>query len=194
MRVATVDGLVTLFYDGSKELFDLELVEEWLDERYNQLRMSGEEFEESDSETYLTDLGDLESWDLSDGCKRYMRERLSWQQIIIMEGVTEIPEGTFEDCFKVKRVIFTDTVIRIGESAFQDCKSLVYIKLSINLEVIVQYTFQFCDLSSVFIPPSCRSIGVYAFRYNKNLKIFNVPQETDLEDWSVIAGTKLFKK
>jgi hypothetical protein len=29
MRVATVDGLVTLFYDGSKELYNRELNNEW---------------------------------------------------------------------------------------------------------------------------------------------------------------------
>lgn len=111
-----------------------------------------------------------------------------------MEGVTEIPECTFSKCYKVKRVIFADTVIRIGESAFEYCISLVFIKLSINLEDIEQHAFEYCGLPSVFIPPRCRSIENWAFDHNTNLKIFNVPRETDLEDWSVIAGTKLLKE
>jgi hypothetical protein len=117
-----------------------------------------------------------------------------WQQIIIVEGITEIPDCTFSDCFKVKRVIFADTIVTIGESAFQNCKSLVYIKLSINLEVIVQHVFENCNLSSVFIPPRCQFIGKWAFLFNKNLKIFNVPQETDIDNWSVISRTKLLEE
>ena len=126
----------------------------------------------------------------------YYRERLSWQQIIIVEGVTEIPECTFSywDCYKVKRVIFADTVVTIGESTFEYCKSLVYIKLSINLELIVQHAFEHCDLSSLFIPPRCQLIGQCAFRNNKNLKIFNVPQETDIDNWSFISRTKLLEE
>lgn len=70
----------------------------------------------------------------------------------------------------------------------------MYIKLSINLELIVQHAFEHCDLSSLFIPPRCQLIGQWAFRNNKNLKIFNVPQETDIDNWSVISRTKLLEE
>ena len=97
MRVATVDGLVTLFYDGSKELWNRELI----GERYYTYGYSNEDEE------------DIESLDLSEECKRHWRERLSWQQIIVVDGVTEIPERTFHSCWNIRRVIFADTVIRI---------------------------------------------------------------------------------
>lgn len=74
MRVATVDGLVTLFYDGSKKLFDPEWADEWLEERNHQWRISGKVY---DLESWtLSNLGDLESWDLSDECKRYYSDSL----------------------------------------------------------------------------------------------------------------------
>ncbi|GFH57233.1 hypothetical protein CTEN210_13709 [Chaetoceros tenuissimus] len=142
MRVATVDGLVTLVYDGSEPLWNRELRDEWL-HGYSDHDFNEEGWEE---------------WNVPDACKRYWRERQSWQQIIVVEGVTEIPDGTFCYCFNIKRVIFADTVIRIGLGAFFRCKSLAFIKWSINIEIIEQSSFSFCDLSSVFLPPRCREV------------------------------------
>ena len=160
MRVATFDGLVTLFYDGSRQLYNDELDSRELVER---ARVA---------------LGDRE--DISNECKEYMKERLSWEQIVGMEGVTEIPERTFHRCENIKRVIFANTVVRIGRCAFARCTGLVFVKWSINLEYIGEAAFNDCNLSSVFIPPRCREIRDRAFQANKNLSIFHVPQDTEL--------------
>ena len=40
-------------------------------------------------------------------------ERLSWQHVIVINGVTEIPAWTFHRCMNNKRVILADTVIDI---------------------------------------------------------------------------------
>ena len=133
-----------------------------------------------------------EEWDLSDECKRYWKDGDSWQQIII-EGVTEIPEVTFGHCKNIKRVIFANTVIRIKEWAFSFCTNLVYIKLSINIEVIENAAFFNCDLSSVFLPPKCREIGKETFRSNENLGIFHVHSNVQL-DKNTIARTKLMQE
>ncbi|GFH43784.1 hypothetical protein CTEN210_00257 [Chaetoceros tenuissimus] len=167
MRVATVDGLVTLFYDGSKKLWNCKLHEEW--ERRPERYQSAE-------------------------CKDYIRERMSWQQIIIEEGVTEIPDFTFDHCYNIKRVIFANTVIRIGRCVFYWCKNLEYIKLSISLEVIGSYAFLSCDLSSVFIPPTCREIGAHAFSKNKNLSILHVPQQAQFGIRMIDEETKLLNE
>ena len=173
MRVAKVDGLVTLFYDGSRELFNRQLHDEWWDEYLD----------------HDEKIKGWESWDLSDECKQYLRQRFSWQQVIIEEGVTVIPDGTFRNCKSIKRVIFADTVVRIEQWAFANCEGLVYIKLSINLEYIGRCTFASCNLSSVFLPPRCRQVGFAAFDYNKNLTICHVPQDTELGA-KVFAQTK----
>ncbi|GFH46297.1 hypothetical protein CTEN210_02771 [Chaetoceros tenuissimus] len=177
MRVATVDGLVTLFYDGSKQLYNGELEDEWIT-KWRQ---------------YDRNYQGWEDWDLSDECKQYWRERQSWQQIIIEEGVTVIPDGTFLICRNIKRVIFADTVVRIKEHAFYGCIQLISLKLPIRLEVIGQGAFNACDLSSVFIPPSCRDIYYSAFALNRNLEICHVPQQTRIGD-EMVFGTKLIEE
>ncbi|GFH58503.1 hypothetical protein CTEN210_14979 [Chaetoceros tenuissimus] len=174
MRVATVDGLVTLFYDGSKPLWNQELYSEW----YPQYKRRYGEIER------------WEEWNLSIECKEYWRERLSWQQVIVVDGVTEIPRETFLYCVNVKKVIFANTVIRIENRAFHFCFDLVYIKLSINLEYIGEDVFGSCDLSSVFLPPRCREVGRYAFDCNTNLAIVHVPQNVELGP-RVFGNTKL---
>ena len=90
-------------------------------------------------------------------------ERGSWEVIIVLPGVEIIPEGTFIRCGNVKVVIMADTVRRIEDWVFSWCSSLIFIKLSRNLEFIGTFAFSSCSLTSIFIPPSCREIGVYAF-------------------------------
>lgn len=176
MRVATVDGLVTLFYDGSKELYNHELSLEWLDVH-----------------DYV-EPSNLESSNVSDECKGYLRERWSWQQIIVVEGVTAIPELTFCCCYNIKRVIFANIVIRIEDNAYMECRSLIFVKWSINLEFIGDNVFYNCNLSSVFMPPRCREIGELVFGKNENLSLLYVPN-TLLTTFglgsSVLDSTKL---
>lgn len=178
MRVATVDGLVTLFYDGSKMLYNEELDLEW-HRAYNHERSAGRD-------------GSGAARILSNECKEYIKERWTWQQIIVVEGVTEISEHTFESCYSISRVIFADTVVRIEKRAFLYCKNLYHIKLSINLELIGEEAFEYCNLFSVFVPPTCTEIGRSAFECNENLFILNVPQHTELGR-GIINDTRLMK-
>ncbi|GFH46392.1 hypothetical protein CTEN210_02866 [Chaetoceros tenuissimus] len=176
MRVATVDGLVTLFYDGSRELFNEELDEEWM-------QKAGDNG--YDCETW-------EEWNLSNECKVYWRERETWQQVIVVDGVTEIPAWTFQRCKNIKRVIFSNTVVRIKQWAFSFCSSLFFIKLSINIEVIELGAFCNCNLTSVFIPPRCREIETAAFANNYDLTLFHVYPHTQL-GMNLLSETKLMK-
>ena len=114
MRVATVDGLVTLFYDGSKELHNEELYEEWF-----------EKYECDECNPNYPHGDNWEDWPLSNECKQYLRERESWQQVIVVEGVTQIPAYTFRRCKNIKRVIMANTVVRIERWAFCSCKRLI---------------------------------------------------------------------
>ena len=134
MRVATVDGLVTLFYDGSRELYDYDLNWEWLTEYSRRRLIDGDRAER---------VVDLEAMNVSDECKRYLRERQTWQQVIIVDGVTEILENTFSKCENIERVIFADTVTRIKGCAFHGCKKLVFIKLPLNLDLIGACAFSY---------------------------------------------------
>ncbi|GFH57225.1 hypothetical protein CTEN210_13701 [Chaetoceros tenuissimus] len=178
MRVALVDGLVTLYYDGTKKLYNQELSEEWRNHRDPPRNQD-----------------DWERLNVSDECKNYWKERLSWQQVIVVHGVSSIPEYTFHHCQNIQRVIFSNTANWIGRSAFIYCKSLTSIKLSINLRFIGENAFSNCNLSSAFVPPRCIEIRYWAFAYNRNLEILNIPQRTKLvEPHWIIRFTVLCSK
>ena len=193
MRVATVDGLITHFYDGS------ELYNERLENRFDFAREMArsnlseqddpEEFFAWGNPHYIPD--DWESWThLSDECRKYWKDRQSWQQVIIEEGVTEIPEKTFCYCRSLLRVIFSNTVVRIESFAFYR-SSISYIKLSTSLEYIGGYAFAECHVWSVYIPPSCQEIAGDAFAENRALSIFHVPENTTLDRY-VAFHSKIF--
>lgn len=179
MRVANVDGLLTLYYDGSKPIYIRELEHEWIHDRGHVLDANNK-------------IKDVESLNVSDRCKEYIKERLSWQQIIVVNGVEEIPVDTFSWCLELKRVIFANTVIRIRKYAFYHCENLVYIRLSITVKIIGLSAFSHCNLSCIFIPPTCEKIGGSAFAYNRNLSILHVPQDAEL-GICVFAGTRIAK-
>ncbi|GFH50157.1 hypothetical protein CTEN210_06633 [Chaetoceros tenuissimus] len=120
-------------------------------------------------------------------------ERQSWEVIIVLPGVEEIPSDTFFGCENVKTVIMADTVRRIEWRAFAGCERLVFVRLSLTLEFIASSAFQECySLVSIFIPPSCEEIRDYAFGGCQKLIIFNVPHHTQLGE-NVIARTALLK-
>lgn len=176
MRTEVVDGLLTLFYDGSKVLYN--------ENFYNQKdrlwsRISSRLTEEEKLKCLLKK------------CSKHWKERWSWEQVFIEEGVIEIPENTFKGCKNIKRVVFADTVTQVKERAFQGCKELAYVRLSVNLQCIGDHAFYDCKLSSVFIPPRCRKVGDFAFHHVKNLTLFNVPQGTELGSFC-ISGSRLY--
>lgn len=67
--------------------------------------------------------------------------------------------------------------------AFDECRGLKFIKLSRNLEYIGWKTFKACvELTSIFVPPSCREIRSYAFGWCIKLIIVCVDENTRLGD------------
>lgn len=174
MRVAHVDGLLTLFYDGS-ELYNHQLNSELF------RILMGKERRETEEDMSQ----------VSEACRKYLRERLSWQQIIVEEGVKVIPHKTFYRCLHIQKVIFANTVIRVEPLAFFQCHGLVFLKLSINLKCIAGGAFEECDLSSVFVPSQCKEIGTCAFAFNKRLSIFHILSSDTQLKRQVIAGTAL---
>lgn len=135
---------------------------------------------------------DNEYGDLEDFLRVYDEDvRDSWEVLIVMRGVREIPWKTFYYCTNLKVVIMADTVRRIGEKAFKGCKRLLYVKLSSNLEYIGICAFYGCEsLISIFLPPSCTEVDDEVFYGCEDLIIFCVHLNTQLGE-NVIAGTSL---
>ncbi|GFH44670.1 hypothetical protein CTEN210_01144 [Chaetoceros tenuissimus] len=186
MRFARVDGLMTLFYDGSA------------DQVYNQLLASQLDHAFMYYQDYENDEAFLEECvfkypieRMTEAVLKYWRNLFKIEQLIILEGVTEIPENTFFGCVNLKRVIFANTVRRIEKCAFMYCYRLACIKLSTALEYIGVCAFDSCDIYSVYIPPSCREICDHSFAWNFDLEIFHVPQQTLLGECIMIGSSLL---
>ncbi|GFH44368.1 hypothetical protein CTEN210_00842 [Chaetoceros tenuissimus] len=120
------------------------------------------------------------------------KERETWEVIIVLPGVEVIPFHNFEWCSSLNRVIMADSVRILGNRCFQGCSRLVFVKLSRNLECIVDGAFYNCALTSIFIPPTCHAVGPQAFQGCYKLIILSVPQHTRL-GVNVITRTKLLE-
>ncbi len=81
------------------------------------------------------------------------------------ERMTAIEDGTFANCVTLRRATLPDSIMTIGNEAFRNCTLLESINLPRSLTAIGDYAFEYCrKLLSVTLPSGLRSIGSYAFR------------------------------
>ena len=79
-------------------------------------------------------------------------------------ALEEIDEGTFDECYHLKKVIIPEKVTSIPKQCFSYCKNLKQV-ISNNVVAINDKSFYICyNLRSVYLP-YCNSITDYAF-YN----------------------------
>ena len=84
--------------------------------------------------------------------------------VIIHDGVTNIPDNAFRDCYSLTSVTIPDSVTSIGDSAFRGCSGLTSITIPDGVTSIGSYAFSGCSaLTSITIPDSVTSTGYRAF-------------------------------
>ncbi|GFH47240.1 hypothetical protein CTEN210_03715 [Chaetoceros tenuissimus] len=111
-------------------------------------------------------------------------DRKSWQQIVVLTGVEEIPACTFQGCVNVEKVVMYD-VRWIRSRAYLECKKLRHVTFSQNLEVVGPNALRDCaSLSSIFFPDSCREIQDWALARCDRLEIVSVPRHTKIRDFA----------
>ena len=88
------------------------------------------------------------------------------KHIKIADGVTEIPDFTFQNWEGLERVEFPDSLKVIGNKAFSGCTRLRKLKLPPNLEDIGMGAFENCFLVSgnIRLPITLTHIGANCFR------------------------------
>ena len=99
---------------------------------------------------------------------------------IIVENVecrvTEIGEGAFEGCLKLKSVVIGNCVTTIGNKAFSGCSSLTSITIPNSVTSIVWDAFNGCSgLTSITIGNGVSSIGDRAFYGCSGLTSITIP-------------------
>ena len=86
------------------------------------------------------------------------------EELVLPEGMTEIPGCMCENCCELKRVVLPSTLKKIGNAAFCHCMKLEDIVLPDGLEVIRDDAFGDClSLKHLELPSSLKYIGPDTF-------------------------------
>ena len=104
------------------------------------------------------------------------------------EGLMEIGESTFSNCWNVKRVTVPDSVRIIGDKAFAYCKALEDVKFGKHLDTIGEEAFAECSsLRRIDLPENIKVVDDRAFYKCTNMQ--EVRSEAEHIDFiSVVFG------
>lgn len=89
--------------------------------------------------------------------------------VTIPNSVSLIGERAFSFCDKLKNISIPNTVIDIGNKAFFGCKKLDSITIPTGISIIRKGLFNFCNLSSIEIPPMVKEIEDFSLSHCLNL-------------------------
>lgn len=92
-------------------------------------------------------------------------------EIIIEEGLEEIPDWAFEGCSELERITIPGSVKRIGFNAFTKCSRLKQVEMEEGVSEIDNTAFRFCyDLQELCIPASVETISMHITSYQAGIK------------------------
>ena len=143
--------------------------------------------------------------------KRWSHFQKSIENVVIEEGITNVPDYAFQFCSNLKSVKFAASVTSIGDEAFRGCKALTSVVLPENL-VSVGYnafmdctalasvtlgnkvseldSFAFCNTAITWIelPDSLVSLGHSVFGGCQNLVELHIPASVQSMGDGIISG------
>lgn len=109
---------------------------------------------------------------------------------VIENGVTDIGNFAFDNCWSLTSVAIPESVIRIGKYALYGCRSLTSVILPVGVTTIGDYAFYNCgSLTDITLPECVTSIGAYAFR-GCNLTSVTIPERVTTIGDSAFAGCR----
>lgn len=101
-----------------------------------------------------------------------------FSKVIIENGVRNIGECAFYNCYNITSIEMASSVTSIGELAFTKCSGLRNVELSNNVTSIGQGAFASSGLTSVEIPDGVKSIEHHTF-YNTT-RLVNISLSSDV--------------
>lgn len=123
-----------------------------------------------------------------------IRNRKKIAEIVIDNGLPEIPDECFEGCESLQTISVPASVKRIGYNAFAGCRSLSSVTLSEGVLEIDNTAFRFCgSLKALRIPGSVASVSMHINSYFNGLRdLYFAGVETSVDgsrggDWRWIT-------
>jgi len=98
------------------------------------------------------------------------------KSVIIENGVTDIGDSAFHECYYLESVIIPDSVTEVESGAFYSCHSLTSVIIPDGVTSVGSLVFHDCySLTSVIIPDSLTYIGANMFSYCESLTSITIP-------------------
>jgi len=95
----------------------------------------------------------------------------------ILEGVTTIGEGAFQNSRALTSLVLPEGVTTIKKETFQHCRRLISVTFPESLTTIGDWAFYYCtDLTSITIPEGVTTIGSRAFVLCSSLNSVTLPE------------------
>ena len=130
----------------------------------------------SDYSLVISGSGNMENWTSYSNVPWYSPYSRKIKSVTIENGVTNIGNRAFGDCYVLTSVVIPDSVATIGYSAFDSCDALTSMVIPDSVTSIGNDAFYHCDaLTSVVIGVSVTTIGDYAFYYCRALTSVKLP-------------------
>lgn len=93
----------------------------------------------------------------------------SLEELIIPEGVTEIPKEMAFNATSLKKLVLPSTIEKIGERAFRSSNLSNGVVIPEGCTEIVKNAFRGCSATYVELPSTLETVGEYAFAENEAL-------------------------
>ena len=95
------------------------------------------------------------------------------KRVIISEGVEEIGDFAFCNCWRLEKVVIPESIKKIMDYAFYDCEKLREAIIPVSVELIGDYAFEDCyNVTIILKKPESEfmNIGNSAFEKCKYVK------------------------
>ena len=119
----------------------------------------------------------------------YIVESQGYKSFTVPDGVTEIKDNAFKDCYGIEEIILPNSITSIGNSAFSGCNSLTNITIPDGVTTIGDAAFSGCSsLTNITIPDGVATIGPSAFSGCNSLTNITIPDGVTTIGTSAFSG------
>ena len=121
-------------------------------------------------------------------------KRIMITEIVIEDGLREIPEDAFASCEQLTKITIPASVIKIGSNAFSGCSSLKEVFFPEGLQVLEATAFRYCtELATLKLPSTLLEINKHINSYMTPIRdIYFYGLKTTINDrmggdWSLVT-------